>query len=386
MTAGNRAMAQLAIQRGQQAAAPVQSAGVALMVANRGALEDARAAALLRMARLSRLESQARDAAADVRDRLVDVSGRYDEAYGRYARVIGAAGKEATNQQEWTDIFVGIAIGVLVGLAFEGIATVAAVDAAAAAMAKGAKAYGRALAQEATAPVGTQLAKKLPGEAVKGVKGETAEAVVGKGVEATGAFEVAGKDLKPDGLRPEILQMRIWQALTQLHTKIPLIGPMATSQGLLMANSEYAIGEIKAHASGGSGADMSEADAIDMVLAVLSSAKGGAELDKAITKAESTMTALSAAARTKSTYTVDQMERDIWVLWMSRLKKGSNILDLDAIEDHLGPDGLGLVDFGWYTSDDDENEAIETAKGRARDVRARLDSAMTVGSVEVSTQ
>ena len=59
---------------------------------------------------------------------------------------------------------------------------------------------------------------------------------------------------------------------------------------------------------------------------------------------------------------VTAVERDIWVMWMSTLGHNSNILDIDAIEDHIGPKGLKIVDFGVYTSDADENEAIDQAK------------------------
>jgi len=55
---------------------------------------------------------------------------------------------------------------------------------------------------------------------------------------------------------------------------------------------------------------------------------------------------------------------------MSSLSLNSNILDLDAIEDHIGPKGLKIVDFGRYTSDADENEAIENARNTAKQMQA----------------
>jgi hypothetical protein len=74
------------------------------------------------------------------------------------------------------------------------------------------------------------------------------------------------------------------------------------------------------------------------------------------------------------------MERDIWILWMGSLKRDSNILDIDAIEDYLGPDGLKLVDFGIYTSDDDENEAIDNARSQSKGIEERRNAAMAAGS------
>ena len=61
---------------------------------------------------------------------------------------------------------------------------------------------------------------------------------------------------------------------------------------------------------------------------------------------------------------------------MGSLNEDSNILDIDAIEDYLGPKGLGLVDFGdWYTSDEDENQAIRKARGQKKEIEERRNAA-----------
>jgi ElaB/YqjD/DUF883 family membrane-anchored ribosome-binding protein len=370
--AGNRAVATLARSGlllrdpppGAPAAAgtaPGQSVGVALLEANRDKLETLRAEALVRMGRLTKLESSSREAIGQVQTKLMETSHEYDKAYESYARVIKAAKLEAENQQFWTDIAVGIAIGVLVGVTIEAVPVLLAVEAAAGAAGAGLKAAGKA------------AAKAAPKEAA----GEGAEALLGQAAKAVG-IAVAGTDLEPGDMRPEILKMGIWKSLTDLHAAAPRVGGHSLSQALLMSNAEYAIGEIKAHSGGGTG-DMSVDDAVELVLSVLNSGEASKDVDKKLDAAEEKVTALKQAAAAKSSYGAKDMERDIWILWMGSLKEDSNLLDIDAIEDYLGPDGLGLVDFGVYTSDEDENEAIRKARGQRGEIEERRKAAMAVG-------
>ena len=65
-------------------------------------------------------------------------------------------------------------------------------------------------------------------------------------------------------------------------------------------------------------------------------------------------------------------------MWMESVPDGrSDILDLDEIEDHLeaigmlGGGSLLGVDFGIWTSTDDEREALAAARALARGVHAR---------------
>jgi hypothetical protein len=313
------------------------------------------------MGKLTKVEGDARDTTGAVKGRLIQVSERYDQAYQRYAKVIAAAKQEARDEQAVTDIVVGIAIGIAVGLLFEAFLAGAAVGAAA-------KGISAAL---------KSAAKKAP--AVTIAVSEGVEAAAGKAADASGAKTVEGTDLEPGGLKPEILKMEIWKGLTKLHESAPQIGGASLSTGLLMANAEYAIGEIKAHSSGGKAADQSADEDAQLVLDILSAGTSLSDLDKKIDAFSEKLAAVKAAAQGNVDYSVDQMEKDIWLLWMASLPKDSNILDIDAIENHIGPDGLGLVDFGWYTSDDDEDEAIAAAEAKAAEIRQRRNEAVNVG-------
>jgi hypothetical protein len=73
-----------------------------------------------------------------------------------------------------------------------------------------------------------------------------------------------------------------------------------------------------------------------------------------------------------------EIEQDVWILWMDTLSNSqSDILDLDEIEDHLAAIGmLGSgsvlgVDFGWWTSEDDQLAALSSARAQAGAIRNR---------------
>lgn len=110
-------------------------------------------------------------------------------------------------------------------------------------------------------------------------------------------------------------------------------------------------------------------------------------LSGALDKAEQLLTALDKAAtacvlKDKQTG-VREMERWIWVVWIANLKLGAwsgpgfapttinkrnaDALDNDIIENRLnelqviGPNSLLKVDFGNWTTNDDENQAVHAA-------------------------
>lgn len=127
---------------------------------------------------------------------------------------------------------------------------------------------------------------------------------------------------------------------------------------------------------------MSPEDALELAVAVEKAGVASRGIDEKLTKAEAKIAALERAAATDSSYRADQMERDIWMLWMGSLKKDANVLDLDEIEDYIGPEGLGLVDFGWYTWDKEENDAIANARRQSAKIRARRDARLAVGAAK----
>ena len=107
--------------------------------------------------------------------------------------------------------------------------------------------------------------------------------------------------------------------------------------------------------------------------------------DKTIRSDVQRMHQLDALARKglPKTYGKREMEQDIWVLWIASLdpknEDSHDILDLDAIEDHLhykigvlGEGSVLGVNFGRYTSEADERAAIYAARAKKATILARF--------------
>jgi hypothetical protein len=280
-----------------------------------------------------------------LRARLELVSSRYHGAYDDYARVIRAARAEAKNQEEWKEIILGIAIGTGVGLL-------------SAAIVPEGLAFGYALLAE--------------------VAGETAEAGVAGAAKAAHITDVAGSELEPGGLDPDVLSTQIWQRLSGLYRGGLGVQQQVQYLPLLLGGAEYALGQFRLLQAGGQ-ADMTRADLVSMAVS-LNRATG--HLSSLNTWLGSGLEALSRLEATTKAPVPKQaeMEADIWIMWMSGVPNSeSDILDIDAIEDHLasigviGPGILG-VDFGWYTSEEDELAALAAARSHAGRIYDRYEA------------
>jgi len=275
---------------------------------------------------------------------LVRASDTYGGAYGNYAKVIRAARQEALNQQDWTNIVVGIAIGTSVGLLAGAIV-----------------------------PEGLALGWTIMAEAA----GEVVEAGAGAGVQATGLTDVAGTDLEPAGLDPDVLRSDIWQHLAGLYRSAVGVQRHTQYLPLLLGNAEYALGQFRL-LDAGAPADMSRTNTIEMAGALSRASTHLEQLNAELWQRLTALDQLAARVAAAPRPTVDQMEQDIWIMWMADLGNAqSDILDLDEIEDHLasigilGAGGLLGVDFGWWTSEDDELEALSAARAQAGAIRSR---------------
>ncbi len=287
-----------------------------------------------------------------VRLKLLAFSGQYGNAYQRYEQVIRAARAEAQNQERWIAICVGIGTGVLmnVGAAF--------------------------ILPSSAAGWFALTAEELATAAASGL----GQAVVGAPVSA-GIMEllsVPGTNLEPGGLDPNVLELRIWRRVSDLYRSGLTVAPAAVNLHFLSTASEYLLGEIRVHVAGGE-THMTEDEVLDLMVDLVRGDTSMARRDAQLTNSLTSLGELQAAAEglSLSDYSVEQMESDIWVLWMSGLTDPS-VLDLDAIEDHLldigvlGPSSRLGVDFGRYTTEDDEREARDAARGDAGLIRSRL--------------
>jgi hypothetical protein len=60
------------------------------------------------------------------------------------------------------------------------------------------------------------------------------------------------------------------------------------------------------------------------------------------------------------------IEDQLWTRWMASLTghDANEALDNDVLEEYLGPNGRKMFDFGRYTSDSDQGEAVTAAQRR----------------------
>jgi Domain of unknown function (DUF4157) len=275
---------------------------------------------------------------------LTVASQTYGNAYANYARSVREARAEALNQKDNWNTFLGIGIGVGVGLI-----------------------------SGAIVPAGLAFGWKVLVEAA----GEAAEAVIAEGVQATGVTDVQGTDLEPGGLSPDARNSEMWERLSGLYRAVLGIQRHTQYLPLVLGNAEYALGQFRLIEAGGQ-ADMSQAELVDMAVSLNRAAAHLTQLNAELSEKLNGLNQLQAQAAAAPRSSEQEMECDIWILWMSTLTDDqSNDLDLDAIEDRLheigvlGPNSLLGVDFGRYTSEDDELAALAAARRKAVDIRAR---------------
>jgi hypothetical protein len=280
-----------------------------------------------------------------IKGTLMEANERYNEAYTNYSAAISAAGKEARNQQEWRDIFLGLAVGVTLGLGSELLLPEAA---------------SRAL------EIGVEIGA------------EVAEGGIGMGVKYTGWTTVVGQDLQPPrGLDPMVMELDIYRLIETLHQRVFDVARLCDAQFMINDAAEFAIGEIKAHVAGGE-QELSELDLFDLIDTLVAADQAGSTTDRALLQLDKILTDIKSRVESAPRQTVKEMEQDIWILWLSSISDNeSDTVDLDAIEDRLlavgviGPSSRLNVDFGYYTSKDDELAALKAARDAAPEIAER---------------
>lgn len=285
------------------------------------------------------------------------IDQRYAEAFERHSRVVEAAKEAAKQEQEWADIALGIGCGVIVGLAAEVIIPAAALEEAATAV-----------------TVGVEFGK------------EVVKTGVEQGAKATGAFDVAGTDMRAGSagggadrgaMSPAALESRTWKEIELLHSSMDNVTKVSQGQLLLMSDLEYAIGELRVRQAGQQG-DMPDDALLQLVNDLRKANTACQPLDAELSRRLGGMQTLAGQIPSASDYSVDDLEKDIWILWMATIPDDeSGILDRDPIEDHLtaigvlGKNSLLGVDFGWWTTKSDTLEAVAAARAKAGELREK---------------
>jgi hypothetical protein len=286
---------------------------------------------------------------ATLQSSLAVTSQTYSKAYTNYASSVREARVEAVSRQEWINVFLGLGIGVGVGLVSGAIlpATIAAVS-------------FRALAAE--------------------VAGEATEAAIAGGVQASGGPLTAdqGTNLEPTGVSPDALNSQFWERLNVLYRDA--FRMLLHTQNLphVLGGVEYVLGQFQVLRAGGK-TDLSQAELVDMAESLQRVADPLTQLNAELSGRLSVLDQLQTQARAAPRYSDEQMECYIWILWMSTLDDNNSfLLDRDPIEDRLhkigvlGPDSMLGVDFGRWTSKEDEVAALAAARREAAAIRDRF--------------
>ncbi|HNP52155.1 MAG TPA: DUF4157 domain-containing protein, partial [Nitrosomonas nitrosa] len=320
---------------------------------NLSGVEDVRANMETRFLKSAAYASLGLQTGDRVKSKLLSLSNQYESAYDNYASVITAAREEAQNQEQWINIGVGIGAGVLLGL---GAAFVFPTSAAGWMAISAGEAIGAAGSAAGQAAAGAFITSRV-----------------------TDALSVSGTDLEPGGLDPKILELRIWENVSEMYRSAMSLNSASTRIHMLSNAAEYLIGEIRVHVAGGL-TDMNEDSVLDMMETLVNADIAMRRFDETLSSSLTNLRQLKAVVDSISLadYPPRNMEQDIWILWMSELDDPS-ILDLDEIEDYLhgnigvlGSSGLLHVDFGGWTSSADERNARRAALRHASRIRGRL--------------
>jgi hypothetical protein len=341
-----------------QAPAPTPAPAVAgdEWAAKSAEMENVRAHATVRQLAGEAYAGTAAKVIETVKTRLNTASTVYSAAYKDYAKVIAAGAAAAKQEEELIDIGVGVLLAVGIGVGVEAGAALLGIEAA----------------EEAT--LATKLAYGAGKELLVAGGAEGGKA----GLKHGGLLEVVGAQLEPGSLKPEVMKLKLWTELEKLHAEALKVVQLTATQSLIASGAEYAIGEIKAQMAGGTTADM-PVDALNDLIGTLAADDAASQkLDAALAAAQAAIDKVHAdvLAAPEPSGRQLEMEQDIWILWMAELSPDeSDVLDIDAIEDYLhgrvgvlGKGSLLGVDFGMWTSKDDELQAIHAAAAKKKEI------------------
>ena len=298
-----------------------------------------------------------------VKTKLTVLSNTYTTGYNVFRDTLNKAQQQAQNQQTWTDIAVGVVCGAAAGLlaAFVLPSTAAGW-------------FSLTMAEAGTAALSSAGQGVLSG---------------GVAALASNMTSVEGKNISSEGLQPAFQELAMWKKVAEIYRSGLEVTPMVQALHQVSGSLADRIGDLRVYQAGGK-TDLTE-DKIKTLMSGLTAPD--AQLNEMQTqlyaKLVELQNLLQAANNINTDKTATSMERDIWKMWMSTLPMNSKILDIDAIEDHIGPKGLKIIDFGLYTTVADQNDAIDKARTETNLMKAEATQSLVpenpAGNLRVRT-
>jgi len=316
-------------------------------------VEAARGSAATLAAAITIVDTRGAATQRSVADSFRTYQRGYRHAWTSFSNVLAAGSQSAREQEEWINRLSGYALAGMTGGAAHGIEHLA---------------HAKHGAEHAAQTVGHWLATTA---AEKGTEIGAHRAV---------HAHVDGSHMEATGVTPDSIDASIYHTMVDLCEALLGLSGTRLTVGMLLGATEYCLGEVKAWLAGGA-ADMTEDEVIDMAGAVISAAASLGSASDDAAAAGRDLDAIDRAATTAQDIDPDEIEKQIWTLWMASLPRDSDLLDIDPIQEHLVK--LGLVTDTWYYTDEDERRDLFHARVNAAFVRGdRRDIRMPSASAD----
>lgn len=294
-------------------------------------------------------------------DHLSRAGASYRQGHDTFLGVLRRADAEYESDKAVADAVQGLVIATALGLILpETLATMAAL----------------AVARQLVASTSTRLTAAgiavakashgVAGAAADAAAGELAEVVTGAGVSTTTTDTGRPSD-SADNAGPSSSDRfaEIVGHLSRLGLAMPALGAVGNSQWQLAHAAESTAGD-SARLRAGDSLQVT-LDQLEARLTELAAADTlGAQALGLARDQQNTMAILKNQALVVPLKTPVEFEDHLWTAWIASLTTSSSneMLDNDVIEGYLGPGGKNMFDFGRYTSDSDQAEAVVAAQRR----------------------
>lgn len=339
MTSGGRSA--LAVQRdgpGMGTAHVRPGASLPFMATAKTQATALRGSAAVHVGNLALYNAQANLTFRTFEPKRIQAAERYSTAFESHARVLSAARQTSMNQ----DIVESIVIGAVASFAVAGLAA--------------AFLPGSVLAAAAKTFVSTAGLLNAGGQAVaSSALGTAAASQVATDADAFNPIGSGESD-----------RVAAFRRMYELQSQARLVATFGPSLGMLLGNSEYVQGQVNLHDAGGE-TEMGWTETLELLTDLRTADRALQSLDAELLNSRGRLATLQEQSAAWQVPGTAELEKKIWVLWIAELSDG-DVLDRDEIEDHLhrigalGPNSLLGVDFGRWTSSDEEQEAISAAR------------------------
>lgn len=298
---------------------------------------------------------------------LQQVGRNYRQGYGQFMAVLRQGDSDQEFNKAITDAVVSVVVAAALAVVLpEALLTAAAMGVARSLVASTSAGMVRAGIRIATVRAATPaaagtFANAAVGEVVEMGAGGMAGAAAPAGDRATDSAALAGPN-EADKLQ------QLLDRLGAMIRALPQYGALATSQGQLgLGAAQISADSARLRAGDDLGVTLGDLEQQAVVLDGLNQ-RAAAVMAEVHTR-RSSLAAMKEAALAVELKTKDQYEHQLWMEWIAALTSSdlNELLDLDSISDHL--EALGIVDFGAYTSDDDQEAAVVMAQEHWLSVR-----------------